>query len=346
MMLRGSMANPRNIPLDVTRLRLLREVALRGSIAAAARAVGLTPSAVSQQLTVLEREAGVALLDRSPRGVFVTGAGQSLVDRTHQILQLLEGARSDLEQLSGEVSGNVRIGTVASAAASIVSAAATALAQSHPQIELSVLVAEPQTAIDDLIANDLDLALVDVYDGVPVPVPDYLIATELCTEPLVVVSAPGYFGPTSPIPLAMLADQRWVMPPQTAACGQAVRFACRAQGFEPQVSWETDDMLLLVRAVAAGHGVAVLPRLAVADSVAAVDLLTLDRPSMNRQLLVLSRSSGADRPVVQAAVNMLAKAAAVGLLTPDSCARITSTCPSSNGADTALSSTRHSSSLN
>jgi molybdate transport repressor ModE-like protein len=87
-----------NPPLEVSRLRLLREVALRGSIAGAAREVGLTPSAVSQQLAILEREAGTALLDRSPRGVLLTGAGHALVDRATAILQLLEEARSDLDR--------------------------------------------------------------------------------------------------------------------------------------------------------------------------------------------------------------------------------------------------------
>jgi molybdate transport repressor ModE-like protein len=303
------MATPASSPLDVSRLRLLREVALRGSIAAAARAVGLTASAVSQQLAVLERQAGLPLLDRSPRGVFVTGAGQSLVDRTEQILHLLEGARVDLERLSGEVSGHVRIGTVASAAAGIVSAAATRLGTVHPSVELSVTVAEPESTIRDLIASDLDLALVDVYDGVPVPMPEYLVATDLCTEPLVLVSPVGHFRQRDDVGLSDLAPENWVMPPRSAACGQAVRVACRAAGFEPRVSWETDDMLLLVRAVAAGHGIAVLPRLAVADSVASVDLRLLNSPPMNRRLLVLTRSSGADRPVVQAVIAELTKAA-------------------------------------
>src|SRR5437899_5972797 len=116
-----------NSPLEVSRLRLLREVALRGSIAGAAREVGLTPSAVSQQLAILEREAGIALLDRSPRGVLLTGAGHALVDRATAILQLLEEARSDLDRLTGELAGHVRIGTVASAAAALVSEAATRL---------------------------------------------------------------------------------------------------------------------------------------------------------------------------------------------------------------------------
>lgn len=304
--------------LDVSRLRLLREVALRGSIAAAARELGLTPSAVSQQVAILEREAGTTLLDRSPRGVLLTGAGQALVRRAGAILELLEQARADLDRLSGELAGRVRIGTVASAAVALVSEAASRLAAEHTELELLVTVAEPARSIDALLDGDLDLAVVDLYDGVPVRVPDYLVATELCTEPLVVVSAPGALdGLGAParsagsagIRLAALAGQHWVMPPLDAACGQAVRFACRAEGFEPTVRWETDDMLLLVRAVAAGHGITVLPRLAVADQVADVVLQPLAEPAMNRRLLALTRTSSQDRPIIRAVLTELGKAA-------------------------------------
>jgi molybdate transport repressor ModE-like protein len=298
-----------NAFLDVSRLRLLREVALRGSIAAAARAVGLTPSAVSQQLAILEREAGTTLLDRSPRGVLLTGPGQALVDRATAIVALLEEARTDLDRLTGALSGQVRVGTVASAAASLVSEAAIRLANDHVELDLTVTVSEPAQSIEDLLAGDIDIAVVDVYDGVPVPMPDYLVATVLCIEPLVVVSLPGTFPAHRKVKLAALAERRWVLPPAVAACGQAVRFACRAQGFQPQISWETDDMLLLVRAVAAGHGIAVLPRLAVADSIADVALNPLIEPLMNRRLMALTRTSSKDRPVIEAVLTELVKAA-------------------------------------
>src|SRR3954470_4796727 len=182
------MAGTVNPALDVGRLRLLREVELRGSIDAAAREVGLTPSAVSQQLTILEREAGTPLLDRSPRGVLLTGAGRALVARARSILELLEEARADLDRLTGELSGHVRIGTLALPAAALVSEAAIRLAE-HAALELTVTVVEPARSIDQLLDGDLDIAVVDVYDGVPVPVPDYLVSVDLATEPLVVVSA-------------------------------------------------------------------------------------------------------------------------------------------------------------
>jgi len=302
--------------LDVGRLRLLREVGRRGTIAAAARALGLTPSAVSQQLAVLEREAGAPLLDRSPRGVVLTGAGQALSTHAEAVIDLLARARADLEQRQGEVAGEVRLATVASAAATIVSNAVLSLRADHPGIEVRVQTAEPGHSIDLLMAGDVDLAVIDEYDYQPVALADYLVITPLRTEPLVVVAPIGRLAGTAAVDLADLAESDWVMPPDDAACGFAVRAACRAAGFEPRVRWETDDMLLLGRAVAAGHGVAVLPRLAVDESAAAVDVRALAAPILTRRLSAVARSAGTGRPVVQAVLG------ALGRSSPDDSKRV------------------------
>jgi DNA-binding transcriptional LysR family regulator len=291
-------------PLDVDRLLLLREVALRGTIASAARSVGLTPSAVSQQLSVLEREAGCALLDRSPRGVALTGAGHALAERAGTIVDVLASARADLDRIAGSVSGPVAVAAVASAAATLVSDGVLTLRAEQPDIEVSVLVAEPVAAVELLLAGDADIAVVDEYDYVPLALPDHLDVRELRAEPLVAVAAPGRL-PKRPT-LASLADADWVMPPDVAACGHAVRSACRAEGFEPRVRWETDDLLLLVRAVAAGHGVSVLPRLAVFGEIADVQVRPLRSPALHRRISAVTRSRASARPVVQAVLNAFA----------------------------------------
>lgn len=293
--------------LDVGRLRLLREVALRGSIAGAARALGLTGSAVSQQLAVLEREADTDLVIRTPRGVVLTGAGHALAERAEQVLDVLASARADLEQIAGSLRGPVAVATVASAAASFVSDAVLALRASHPGIAVSVVVAEPARALDLVLAGDVDLAVVDEYDHVPLALPEVLHARRLCREPLLAVLPPGWAGRRRPA-LAEFAAADWVMPPADAACGRAVRTACRAAGFEPQVRWETDDMLLLARAVAAGHGLSVLPRLAVAGADGAVDVRALRDPVLHRSLSALARRSALARPVVAAVADALAAA--------------------------------------
>ncbi|WP_375476894.1 LysR family transcriptional regulator [uncultured Jatrophihabitans sp.] len=282
--------------LDVARLRLLREIGLRGSIAGAARAVGITPSAVSQQLAALERETATSLVDRSPRGVELTGAGHALAARAEQVLDVLAAARADLDRLAGSVAGPVRLAAVASAAATFVSSAVCALRVDEPGLALSVVATEPEQGIGLLLAGDVDIAIVDEYDYVPLAVPDAATVRELAVEPLVLVLPAGARRrrPT----LASLADAEWVMPPAAAACGRAVRAACRTAGFEPRVRWQTDDMLLLVRAVADGHGVAVLPRRAVAADSAPVAVRTLREPVLRRRLLAVARASAAQRPAV------------------------------------------------
>jgi molybdate transport repressor ModE-like protein len=292
--------------LDVGRLRLLREVGLRGSIAAAARAVGLTPSAVSQQLAALERETGTALVDRSPRGVVLTGAGEALAARATQVLDVLAAARADLDRLAGSIAGEVRIASVASAAATVVSAAVGTLRDTGPGIDVSVVAAEPERGIGLLLTGDVDVAVVDEYDYVPLALPEAAVVRELGVEPLVVVRPAG--PSRRRVDLVDLADADWVMPPEDAACGRAVRAACRTVGFEPRVRWETDDMLLLVRAVAQGHGVAVLPRRSVADGAAAVDVRPLRDPALTRRLVAVARASVAARPVVDAVLDALVKA--------------------------------------
>ncbi|MEO8887815.1 MAG: LysR substrate-binding domain-containing protein [Jatrophihabitantaceae bacterium] len=302
------MANGDAQALDVGRLRLLREVSLRGSIAGAARSLGLTSSAVSQQLAVLEREAGTALVDRSPRGVVLTGAGHALAARAGEVLDVLASARADLDRIAGSLSGPVSMAAVASAAATFVSAAVGELRATHPGIAVSVAAAEPSRALERLVAGDVELAVVDEYDYVPLALPDFVLARELCAEPLVAVVPVGWSGRRS-VSLAELDGADWVMPPDDAACGLAVRSACRAAGFEPRVRWETDDMLLLARAVAAGHGVAALPRLSVAESVAGVEVRALREPKLTRRLSVVARASALHRPVVAAVIDALARAA-------------------------------------
>lgn len=304
------MASAAPSTLDAGRLLLLREVALRGTIASAARSLGLTASAVSQQLAVLEREAGTALLDRSPRGVVLTGAGHALAERAAAIVDVLASARADLDRLTGSVTGPVSVAAVASAAATLVSAAVTDLRTSQPGIEVCVVVAEPERARDLLLADDVDIAVVDEYDYVPFALPEHLVADQLCAEDLVAVAPSGTLPRRGGVTLRSLAAMDWVMPPDDAACGLAVRSACRAAGFEPRVRWETDDMLLLVQAVAAGHGIAVLPRLAVAGEIADIEVRPLRSPVLGRRINSVTRTSAATRPVVQSVLAALRDAAA------------------------------------
>ncbi|QXC61012.1 LysR family transcriptional regulator [Aquihabitans sp. G128] len=322
----------RRDPVTVERLRMLGAVARTGSIAAAGRTLGVTASAVSQQLSAFERDADVALLDRVGNRITLTAAGHALVDHAALVSDALDAASADLDRLRGSVGGPFRIASVTSAAATVVSSAVAALRSSCPELDVTVVDEEPVRSLDRLARGEVDLAVVDEYDHAPHPLADVLTGVELLREPLLVVVPPGWVplservgtgpsgapgaGPAAAavpvavgiqdrtswrlLSLAELEHETWVLAPTEAACGAAVRAACRAIGFEPDVRWETDDILAHLSHVAAGHGVAVLPELAVRPGVAHVEVHALADPPLTRRLLAVTRTATVPRPAVAA----------------------------------------------
>jgi len=180
--------------LDVRKMDLLRELARLGTIAAVARARFCTPSAVSQQLSALEREAGVQLIRRSGRGVELTAAGADLADRTEPVLALLEQAAAALAASRTDLAGELRIGAFQTAVRTLLPAALVALGTEHPRLELRVTELDPAQAPDALRAGVLDIALVHEYDYVPAE-PDPALRTEpLLDERMFLASAAGGAG--------------------------------------------------------------------------------------------------------------------------------------------------------
>ena len=289
---------------DTTRLVTLAHVARHGSITGAARTLNLTASAVSQQMSALESQTGVRLIDREARGVSLTGAGRALLERAEELIRLLDETATTMAQLSGEMAGPVRIASVASGAAALVLPAVQVLHQSAPEVSMMVRVHEPAASLDAVEAGEVDLALLDVYDHVPLALPSHLLVEKVVTEPLVLVTAQGADLPNR-LTLRALKEQSWVLPPADAACGAATRYACRSVGFEPQVAWETEDLLLLVAAVSRGIGVALLPRRAVVNSVAPVELRSVAIPVLHRSLLLVARHGTAQRPIVRACLDAI-----------------------------------------
>lgn len=305
---------PRRDPLTVDRLRMVRELHRTGTIAGAARRLGLTPSAVSQQLSALERATGVGLIDRAGRRAALTPAGHALLAHAERVLAALEAAAADLDRARGEVRGPLRLATVPSAAATIVSPAMAALRADHPDLDLTVIDEEPHRSLEHLDRGDVDLAVVDLYDVAPLALGTELDVAELLDEPLLAVVPADHPLAARPadraVPLVELADADWIVAPPEVSCGAAVRAACRAAGFEPRVRWQTDDLLLHLHHVGAGHGVALLPRLAVRLDVAAVAARPVSRPAVGRRLLTVARAAGVARPAVVATGEALRKAVA------------------------------------
>jgi len=217
-------------------------------------------------------------------------------------VRLLEAARGDIDGFDDHLVGRVRIGSIASAAQALVLPALTSLSRQHPGLDATITVAEPHASLAALQEGRLDLALVDVYEHAPMAFPARVNATSVHRESLVLIGREPFARGTT---LADLAESPWVMPPAEAACGQAVRYACRQAGFEPQVRWETDDLQLLSVAVAAGQGVALLPRLAI--EVARPGLHTAEPAgaSLSREIRAVVRAGERDRPLLRAVTDAL-----------------------------------------
>src|ERR1700722_14568303 len=175
--------------LDVRKLRLLRELDRLGTIAAVAQAFSYTPSAVSQQLSALEREAGVALIRRGGRRVELTPAGTGLAARAEPVLALLEEAAAALATERGELAGELRIGAFPTAVRTLLPGALVALGSAHPRLELLVTELDPADVPDALRTGMLDIALVHEYDYVPAEPDPALELRPLLAETIFLASA-------------------------------------------------------------------------------------------------------------------------------------------------------------
>ncbi|MYT23530.1 LysR family transcriptional regulator [Streptomyces sp. SID7760] len=288
--------------LDVRRLRLLRELARRGTIAAVAEALAFSPSAVSQQLSVLEREAGLPLLERTGRRVRLTPAGQNLVRHADAVLERLEEAAADLAEARSGPAGALRIGAFPTATRAIVPAALVALARRHPRLEPMVSETDPAAVAHALRAGDLDVALVHEYDFVPAPrepglttQPLYRESMYLATPAPAAAPAPG---PDQGAVLRAYADAPWIAATHGTLCHAMAVRACQAAGFTPRIRHRVDEFTTVLALVAAGQGVAVVPHLGVTGR--AGPAVSLTRLLMERRTKIAFRSGAAAHPGVAA----------------------------------------------
>ena len=248
--------------LNVARLRILREVAYRGSLSAAADALSYTQSAVSQQIATLESETGMALLERHPRGVTLTAAGQTLVGHAEGILAELEAAENALADIAELRGGRLRMGSFATAGATLMAEAIASFRASYPAVELTLAEDEPERIAPRLRTGELDLALLFEFEGQEPLVAD-ATCVELFEDPMYLALPQGHrLAGRRRVRLEDLREEAWVQTTYTSACAQHVVRSCLAAGFEPQVSFESDDYNTVQGLVAAGVGVALIPRLA------------------------------------------------------------------------------------
>ncbi len=240
--------------LDVRRLRVLREVALRGSLAGAAESLRFTPSAVSQQVAKLEREAGVPLVERGPRSVTLTAAGWRLVEHAESILERLAVAESELRELAGSPP-ELRVGANTTAAVSIIPDALAHFAAVRPDVEVTVAESDPLISLAHLCARELDLAIVFEYDHVPLPDDPRIALEVLLEEPMRIVLPAGHpVARQRAVRLLDLAGETWIRSTPRSSCHPFTERACRAAGFDPRIRFEFDDYAAMQSLVASGRG--------------------------------------------------------------------------------------------
>ncbi|MFJ3624395.1 LysR family transcriptional regulator [Streptomyces iakyrus] len=294
--------------LDVRRLHLLRELDRRGTIAAVAEALTFTASAVSQQLSALEREAGVPLLERSGRRVVLTPAGRTLVTHADAVLERLELAVSELAGAREGIGGPLRIGTFPSGGPAIVPATLAELAQRHPALEPMVQEIDSARVSDGLRAGELDVALVHDYDFVPASPDTTVDQVPLLEEPMYLAGAatdtdpargPAARGDTLAELLGPWATAPWITARDgTTGHAMAVR-ACQAAGFQPRIRHQVNDFRTVLALAATGQGAGFVPEMATAH---APEGVVLTRLPLFRRSKVAFRAGGGTHPAIAAFV--------------------------------------------
>ncbi|WP_342023561.1 LysR family transcriptional regulator [Arthrobacter citreus] len=292
--------------LDVRRMNLLREVKVRGTLAAVAETLGLSPSAVSQQLALLEKDVGVELLRKTGRGVQLTPQAEILVAHTSDILESLERAEADLASSLTTVTGRIRVAVFQSAALALLPGALSLLRREHPDLRVEMVQREPETALYETWARDFDVVIAEQYPGHAAVRHPELDRVHLTSDAIRL--AVPHEGLTPVHSLADTADLPWVMEPRGAASRHWAEQACRRAGFEPDVRYETADLQAQIRLIESGNAVALMPDLVWTGREPSVRLLELNgRP--RRSIFTSVRRAGSRRPAVLACREVLERTA-------------------------------------
>lgn len=298
--------------LDVRRLRLLRDLSVYGTVAATAEALHLTGPAVSQQLAALEREAGLPLLEKHGRTLRLTPAGSRLVAHADVILGTLAAADADLQVLRGSRRGTVRVAAFPSAARVLLPRVWRLLDGDGP--ELRIAEHEPEAATSALRQGEADVAIVHAYSLLPRDLPPGCEARRLADEPVLLAVHPDEaarrgLAAGQPADLASFGGAAWLMPGPETSCYELIRRACGAAGFVPAPVAVATDFSVLTALVAAGAGVALVPRMGLPSDTSGVSLHPLTSP-VTRTITALTRAGEANQPRLARVLEHLHTAAA------------------------------------
>lgn len=289
--------------LNVNRMRILREVAARGSIAAAAEALYLSPSAVSQQMSTLERESGVELLEKAGRGVRLTPAGERLVQHAERVLAVLEEAQADVDAVAHGVAGRVHASAFPTAARALLVPALARLKADYPRLQLRMVDLEPEESIPLLRVGELDILITYEFEILPMREETGMERVALMSEPMAIalpVSHPRAAG--GPVSIADFKDEQWVVGRDGSPFLEVqVRVANQA-GYEPHAELHSNDYQVILAAVEAGLGVALVPPMARFADYPGVAFRHPQDIEIRRHIVALIRRGSSKSPAVAAAL--------------------------------------------
>ena len=291
--------------IDLRRLRTLRELAGRDTLAATADALHLTPSAVSQQLAVLEREVGQPLLEPNGRGVRLTPAARAVLAHADALFSEVERMDATLAGLADGSLGEVRIGSFATGIRGLVVPAVELLRERSPGLHLAISDLESPDVFDAIALGELDVALSMEHSGAPSRDDERFERSDLLRDVLDVALPEGHRLAARELQLEDLADEPWIAPPRGWSCDDVIRVSCSAAGFTPDVAHRSGDWTAIMAMVAARLGVAVVPRLAQDSPPAGVLIQPLQGEPAARHLFVICRSGAEDHPAISAVVGAL-----------------------------------------
>lgn len=294
---------------DLRKLRVLRTLHELGTVRATAEALSMTPSAVSQQLSTLSEQVGVALLEAHGRRVRLTDAAHVLLRHIDVVLAQLERAEAELDRFVRGEAGRVRVGSFATAIPALVVPALDSLRRSHPNLRTSVHQAEAAEVYELLAAGEIDIGL-SLAAQAPGDQDGRYERGELLADPLDVALPAGHRAADAPAPLLRdLAEEPWIY----GASGpwrEITLAACAQAGFVPRQGHVASDWRAILDLVAAGFGVALIPRLAAAEDTPGVVLRTPQADRPRRHVVWAVRAGSGRRPQIDAALGALTEAAA------------------------------------
>lgn len=290
---------------NLNRLRILREVASRGSIVGAAEALYMSPSGVSQQMSTLEREAGVELLERVGRGVRLTPAGERLVEHTERVLAVLEEAQADVDAVAHGVAGRVHTCAFPTAARALLVPALARLRTHYPRLQLKMVDLEPEDSIPLLKTGELDILLTYEFDKMPVRKDPGLERILLMSEPMAIALPVSHPLAAGPVRISDFKDDQWIVGRDGSPFLEVQVRVSNEAGYQPRVDLHSNDFQVILAAVEAGLGVALVPPMGRFAEYPGVAFRQPTDIEVRRRILAVIRRGSGGSPAVAAALEAI-----------------------------------------